>query len=438
MRYLKQFSIYTFVGFFSAGINFFLMPYISHFIRPEEYGILAMVNAYVTILIPLVGLVASGLIFVEYYRIKDKSEFASLFTSLQLIPALLAILFILISIIFLKPLAELFEIPVEKAYWLPLSVLIAFLTITIETVVNYQVIAQKVFQYTIFVISKVLLEVGLTILFISWFRWSWEGRLLSWLITSILFFFISLIYFKRQGLLTRNVSLKYIRAGIIFGLPLILHTLGKFVINQSDRIFIAKMVPKGLSEAGIYNIGYQVGMVILLLVTAAGNFFQPFLFERLSKLTENAKIQIVKMTYVVIAALALAVILLTLFSPLFFMLVDKDYSGGRQYVFWIALSYFFWGIYILFTCYIFYVKQTKLLGYLAILNMALNLILNYFLIQVFGPLGAAYATCISFLVTAIIVVIKATDIYRLPWFSFWTRSEANPIKAGDEKIKLDE
>ena len=93
MKFLGKLSVYTFVGFLGAGINFLLMPYLSHFIKPGEYGILSMVNSYVTILIPLVGLVAAGLISVDYFKIKDKIEFALLFSSVQVIPLLPAIFF---------------------------------------------------------------------------------------------------------------------------------------------------------------------------------------------------------------------------------------------------------------------------------------------------------------------------------------------------------
>lgn len=86
MSSVKNFILYTGVGFLGAGINFILMPYLSHFITSYEYGLLSMINTYVTVLIPLIGLVVSGLIFVDYFKIKDKNEFALLFTSLQLIP----------------------------------------------------------------------------------------------------------------------------------------------------------------------------------------------------------------------------------------------------------------------------------------------------------------------------------------------------------------
>ena len=118
MKFFKKISIYTFAGFLNAGISFFLMPYLSHFIKPGEYGILSMINAYVTILIPLIGLAGSGIITVDYFKMKDKKEFASLFSSVQLIPLLPALFFLIVNLVFPSLIASLFEIPADKSYWL--------------------------------------------------------------------------------------------------------------------------------------------------------------------------------------------------------------------------------------------------------------------------------------------------------------------------------
>ncbi|TMI64938.1 MAG: hypothetical protein E6H07_03200 [Bacteroidetes bacterium] len=417
MKNLAKLSVYTLVGFLGAGVNFLLMPYLSHFIKPGEYGILSMVNSYVTILIPLVGLVAAGIISVDYFKIKDKAEFASLFSSVQVIPLVPAVFFLLINLLFPGPIATLFEIPVEKTYWLSLSVLVALLTIYTETLLAFTITEQRPGFFALFNISKLVLEVGLTLWLVTGMKMSWEGRLISWLITNIIFFGVSFYYFHKRGLLTTNITRRYIMAGISFGLPLILHTLGKFVINQSDRVFIAKMV--SIDEAGIYNIGYQVGMVMLIFVNAISNFIYPFISERLENPTEVGEKQIIKISYQVIGLSFLSLVFLTIATPTFFAwLVDSSYAQATQYVFWVALSYFFWGIYLVFSSYIFYAKNTKFLAWLSLLNILLNAGLNYILILNFGAIGAAYATCISFFVISIIVTYKANRLYPMPWFTF--------------------
>lgn len=414
MKIFQQLSIYTFVSFLGAGIGFLLMPYLSHFIEPGDYGILSILNSFITLIIPLISLVASSIISVEYYKMKEKSDFASLFSSIQLIPVVPTLFFLLLTLLFPGTLCDFLEIPQHKQYWLSISVLLAFFTIYFETLLMYNVIDKKPMHFAYFNIAKLVIEVSFTIWFVSGLRMGWEGRMWSWVISSGILGIASLCYFSKSNLLTTKIKSSYFWAGIIFGLPLILHTIGKFVINQSNRIFIAKM--ESVTEAGIYNVGAQVGMVILLLVNAAGNFYTPYLYERLADLQENGKRQIVIMTYGIIAALFLALIVITLLAPLFFKyLVDPKYIKATIYVFWVGLGYFFWGIYILFSGFIFYQKKTNFLGVLAILNVGISLVLNYFLIQNFGSLGAAYASVISFFIVAAIVIWKANINFKLPW-----------------------
>ena len=70
-----------------------------------------------------------------------------------------------------------------------------------------------------------------------------------------------------------------------------------------------------------------------------------------------------------------------------------------------------------FAGFIFYQKKTNFLGALAILNVAISLVLNYYLIHNFGSLGAAYASVISFIIVAVIVIWKADKYFKLPWLS---------------------
>nr|HQV07191.1 oligosaccharide flippase family protein [Chitinophagaceae bacterium] len=103
MKSLKQFSTYTLVGFIGAGVSFFLMPYLSHFLKPWEYGVLSMINSFVTILIPLIGLSVAGYAKVEYYKYlkKDPKEFASIFSTVQVIPILPFLIILLLTFLFM-------------------------------------------------------------------------------------------------------------------------------------------------------------------------------------------------------------------------------------------------------------------------------------------------------------------------------------------------
>ena len=417
MKYFKSVSLYTFAGFIGAGINFLIMPVLSHYLSPADYGLLALFNTYITILIPLVGLLANSILSIEYFKEKDEKVFADKFTSVQVVPFITSIVLALFVWQFHSRLTHLMELDGTSKAWGFVIVLITISTIYTEQLFNFLVIEKKAALYVVYTLLRVVVEISLTVFFVIHKKWNWEGRMYSWLITSAIFMMVSFFYFYKKGYLRGKLRLQFVKEGILFGLPLILHTIGKFVINQSDRLFIAKMI--SIDEAGIYNIGYTVGMLILIIINAFFNFYTPFLLERLVDLTDEKKIQIVRMNYLYSFGIIIILVLITFITPYFFrFLIDGHYLSGIKYVFWVGLGYVFWGGYMLFTNYIFFFNKTKILGWLAVINVVTNLLFNYLFIKWVGAIGAAYATALSFFLVFLIIAYQANRLVRLPWFDF--------------------
>ncbi len=174
-----------------------------------------------------------------------------------------------------------------------------------------------------------------------------------------------------------------------------------------------------INEAGIYSIGYTIGSLVMILVNAYFNFYTPFLMERLSDITEERKLQIVKMSYLYGIGCLLTLALIVFLAPLFFRIfIARDYYNGVRYVFWIALGYCFWGGYMLFSGFIFFFKKNKILGWLAVFNVVTSILFNYLFIKEFGALGAAYATALSFFLLFVLLIIITSRFIPLPWLSY--------------------
>jgi O-antigen/teichoic acid export membrane protein len=417
MKLVKQLSLYTLVGVIGAGINFFVMPVLSHYLSPVDYGTLSLFNTYITILIPLVSLSANGLLNVEFFKEKNKERFAARFSSTQVVPLFTSLILAVLVWQFFNQAEGAMELHGLGVRWGYILVAIAFCTIYSDQLSVFLILGKKARAFAFFNLLKICIEVSLTLYFVIGRDWDWQGRIYSSLITTSLFFCISLVYFYKQGFIKMAIRFQYIKEGLIFGAPLILHELGKFVVNQSDRLFIVKMV--SLSEAGIYNIGYTVGSMVMLIINAYFNYYSPFLMERLSDLTDDRKLQIVKMSYLYALGCMVMLLCILLFSSLFFKwFIDVRYASGKSYVFWVALGYIFWGTYMLFTGFVSFYKRTRILGWLALFNILTNLGFNYLFIKAFGAIGAAYATALSFLLLCIIIGYKANQLVSLPWFDF--------------------
>lgn len=411
-KHLRIFSLYTLVGFLNAGISFLLLPILTAHLTPSDYGIIALVNVYVSLLLPVVGLSTAGYTTVEYHNPKvSKSEFKNIFSSVRAIPLVGILILSLLFVACQSFLPGLMELP-RLAYWLILP--LTLFSLYAGNFSTFLTTSKRANAFAATTVARVLMEIALTLLLVVYIGMNWEGRIHSALATVIVLTIASILLYRRWDILSFVVKKEYVQKAILFGAPLIFHQIGKFVINQSDRIFLAKMV--SVEEMGIYSVGYQIGNIILIVVLAFSNFFSPFLYERLGKNTDQGKKEVVKMSLVFIVALLMGVFLLTLATPLIFdLMIDIRYAGGSIYVLWVGLGYFFWGVYIIFSGYIFYSKKTKVLGWLAFVNVMVNLALNYFLISWIGPLGAAIATCISYFLVAILILLYVIPRYPMPW-----------------------
>ncbi len=415
MKLLKTFSLYTFVGFLNAGVGFLILPLLTHYLTPADYGVISLMNTYVQILMPVIGLSTASLISVEYYNKKlQPPEFKELFSSIRAIPLMMMVPFAILFLLGYKWFPQLMELPVE-AYWLllPLTLFVLYS----ENFKSFLVTSKRSWLFSITTLGKLFLEIPLSLALIIHAHLQWDGRIYGWFITVVVFTLISVYFYRKWNLLGFVVKRQYVWQAIAFGAPLILHQIGKFVINQSDRLFLTKMV--SIEEMGIYSVGYQVGMVLLIVSSAFTNFFSPFLYEHLNKGREQDKLKIIRISYLFIIGMFVVLLLLTAFTPFFFSyFISDNFAGAAKYVFWIGLGYCFWGIYLVFSGYIFYLRKSKVLGYVSIVNVAMNITANYFFIKWFGAIGAAYATCLSFLLVCVIVGVIAHKLYPMPWREF--------------------
>jgi O-antigen/teichoic acid export membrane protein len=197
MKLFKSFSLYTFVGFLNAGVSFLILPILTRYLSPADYGIIALVNTYVTILMPIVGLSTASLLSVEYYNSKiSKDEFKVMFSSVRLIPLLTIIPLFVLFLLGSSFLPRILELPVQ-AYWLliPLTLFALYQ----DNFKSFLIISKRVYLFSLTTLGKIGIEIPLTILLIVSFSMQWEGRIYAWLITIVFFTLLSLYYYKKMG-----------------------------------------------------------------------------------------------------------------------------------------------------------------------------------------------------------------------------------------------
>lgn len=274
-------------------------------------------------------------------------------------------------------------------------------------------VQHRALKYGIYRILKTIVEIGLSLLIVLAITQSWQGRVTAQIIASVLFGTFALYYLLRLADWKLKATKIEFTTLIRYGTPLIPHELGAFIIAYSDRLFIINMV--GAEGTGLYSVGYQIGMAIGLIQNSFNQAWTPWFFETLLKNQLSDKLTIVKIIYAYFVAMLLLVGGLVLCLPLIFKFIGKEFAEASQFVFFIGLGFAFNGMYKIVVNFLFFVKRTYIIGFITVFIALLNATLNYFFIQRFGVIGAAYSSTLAFVFQFIITWIVCVRVYDMPW-----------------------
>jgi len=409
--FLKNSIIYLGSSILNKAIPFLLLPVFTKYLTPSEYGVLAIFQLVLTFYTAFIGMNSHANISKQFYKY-SKSQVAKLIGNILLIVSIFSVIFLAITFAVTSYFNDIFSIP---SHWLQVMPLLSFMFMV--NIINLTVLRneEKAYLFGMFEIANTAVNMMVTVVLLVVFHYGWYSQAIGISIAYFVFFIISLSFLKKKGYLSFDFDREEIRSILIISLPLIPHTLGGIVINMSDRLFIEKMI--SLEMVGIYSVGYVFGMVVMLFTDAFIKAWSPWFYKNLAEPSDRKKREIVQYTYIYIIGLfILTVLISTLGSVVLPYFVDEKFHAAKEFVFWIALGYAVRGVYQIFFPYLVHIGKTSFLAISTIVAAIINLFLNYFLINLYGAVGAAFATIIAFFVAGLLVFWYQNKHYYMPWF----------------------
>jgi O-antigen/teichoic acid export membrane protein len=409
-KLFKNVFIFTSSNVVRSAIPFLLLPILTRYLTPNDYGIVATFQVLLSFAIVFINLNMHGAVAINYYKIEKEDLRIYIGNVISIIFISFLITFFLI--LFLKnPLSHIIKFPEN---WMPIIIVVAFFQSFFTIALTLWQAKQKALSYGLFQIAQTAMNVSISLILIVTYGWQWQGRVLGVVSASIIFGFISILILYHKKAFKFSINKSYIKDALIFGIPLVPHSMGTWIITSIDKVFINSMVD--VASTGIYTVGYQVGMIIGLLSTSFNKAWAPFLFEKLKENNFSTKLRIVKFTYLYALCINLMALALSLIAPAFLKIfVSNDFHLSYKYVFWISLGYAANGMYYMVVNYIFYVKKTYVLAWITFLSAGINIVLNFFFIKANGAIGAAQATTVTFLISFILTWILSAKVYNMPW-----------------------
>jgi len=404
--------VYGFSGFFAAALSFLLLPVLTRYLSPYDYGI---IETFITVVTLLTGVIIAGentLLTKEYFNLdvhgrKNYVENALGFVTLT--GAFIMILFLILSAVS-NILPSILKISNSLILWV---IIVSFSAAVISILLTLFQVERKFKLFSMFVNVQILCDVGISLFLIIVVKMQWEGRITGMVASNLVFLALALLIFRK-----RNVTIRfpknYAKAIFIIAPPFVLaHTSG-WINEMVNKIMINNI--QGIDATGIYSIGYRFGVIILLIQEAFGKVWFPFFYENIKENSELHNRMIVKNTYRYFAALIIFSLIYGFFgNRLLHMFVDKRFFAAGQFVFLISMGYCLYGVWKVFIGYLIYKGKIKTYSNIVIFVALTNIALNYFLLKKIGLIGAAWATFISFAIGAILTMFFAVRSHRMPW-----------------------
>jgi len=222
----------------------------------------------------------------------------------------------------------------------------------------------------------------------------------------------------RPGL-SANISLKMVKHVLRLAIPVAPATMVPWVLNVSDRYFIKHS--HGLADTGLYSIGYQIGMMgLIVLINAFQWAWGPFYQTHCDEPGADRMCAKIGKYYVLI--LTFIGLMVSVFAPEIIRVLSRKelWTPDRLHscaliVPLVSLSYVLNGIQV-FTIPVFMRRDcgkrlSVIMGAIALLNIGLN----FFIIPIFGIWGAVGTTLLCFGAGSVVCIAASNRIFHIPF-----------------------
>lgn len=415
-RLFKHSFVYAVGSAMQSLVGFILIPIYTRYLSPAEYGQLEILNTILLIFTMLLSFgFASAILKVHERDCRDETDRKTMIGNafIFIVPTSLIITFILW---WLAPVgANIFLGGQEFTVYI--KIILATNVLAVFSALCFSILRSKEKSklYTLFYLVRFFLLLGINIYFVVGLHLNVLGILIGNLIAQavIACFFIPV--------LVKNIKLKLssrlLKKLFAFGLPIIPASLAMWVMDLSDRYYLKFFTD--FTEVGLYSLGYKIGMVVSVLLVVPFQLAWPTISFSIADQDNVKKIYSRVLTYFLLIASFLALILGIFAAPMIKVLSGPAYFESYKIVMVIAFSYVLYGAHFVLVVGLHLKEKTKFYPLLVGIPAVLNLILNLYFVPTYGIYGAAITTLICFAIIVLITYATANHFYKMTYE--WSR-----------------
>lgn len=411
---MKGASVYSLGEVLAKSSGFFLIPIYTRVLTPREYGIVGYLEVFLQIMTCILSFGFHGAQTRYYYEKLGDSEALGRFTfTINLTSIGVGLLvFLPLGIIGAHNKWVIGSSAIPFYPYFTLSMGVVLLQVISQNIIHFFRAKKEYVRTSILNSIKFIFVTVFTILMIVVFHQKALGRITGLFLGTLLF--VLLFFWSYGRYFIYRFSKSDLIYAITFGAPVVIHLLMGTIHNAIDRIILEQMV--SLEELGIYTLGFTIGNVMQLFITAFNQAYQPNYYHLMGSECLDKELQLIKTFKIWLFFITLIAILgIVLGGPFLKIFAGSDYVRAAKLLPYFIFAFYIGGYYYFFSSPIFFYKQTKWLPILTGSSALLNIILNFLLIPKFGTVGAVIATAISHAWLSFFSLQIGNKIFKVCW-----------------------
>lgn len=413
----KETLIYGTSTVLARLLNFCLVPFYTYYLLPGDYGIIATTFAVIALLnvIFLFGMDQSYLRFASEHPQKTE-VFQHCFYGVMLNGVLLSILLWL----FAKPFATLIGIGSTYGYIIHLAVWVLLLDVLNMIPFTKLRLDRRPWYFAGVRTASIIVNVLGNIFFIAVMHKGiasilWANIFAS--LTSLVL--LSPVVYQELKAHQPQFNPALFHNMIRFAWPFVPSGLASLLISVIDKPILVHLT--GLSQVGIYQANFKIGVFMMLLVSMFDQAWRPFFLSHASE-PEAKQTFAQVLTYFTALGTWFLLGLCFLMPPIIqsnllgnFHLISPNYWSGLNVIPCVLTGYFFYGLYVNFMVGPVMTKKTRILLWITLLGAGVSITTNLTLVPHIGILGAGWAVTLSYAAMALALFRFTQTHYTLPY-----------------------
>jgi O-antigen/teichoic acid export membrane protein len=391
-------------------LQFISLPIITHYITPNDFGIIALSQLFATITFSVCNL-GLPVAYERNYFVAEKSNLSSqLLHTIQIIVLLLVLIVGFFLWIFKNKISYLI---LDNPH-LGVYIFLTFLATSISGLKNYFLIYFKNSynskMYAWVSIDETILSVFFLIFFLVYFKLGIYAIIYGQLLSGLIVFLFLIIKFSRKEKIKFDFSL--IIDSLKISLPLVPKIFLSILERSSDKIILGYI--NSVSGVGLLGFANKFSNLNFTFLTSLENMFLPKIYELMfnsSNEEEGGKlIGEMLMPYIFLSVCFSVVISFFSFEFIYIFSDSKFYEAANfiSIIILLTSTYFFGKI-----PQLVFKKKTKIISNLGVLTFILNFILGLPMAIYFGTYGVVFSSLCSGLISLFTYLYYSQKYYKI-------------------------